>query len=118
VKQLDQKLAELENTLNQALESVRTLGVLGEDKAMEPSNEEFAAIPAELIQDFPQRIRDAAEMGNVSAIITFAEELKARSDACTPLSNRIAQLAVNESLILNLVGLCQSRDLFLHISYG
>ena len=32
-------------------------------------------------------------MGNVSALITFAEELKARSDACTPLSNSIVQLA-------------------------
>jgi signal transduction histidine kinase/CheY-like chemotaxis protein len=93
VKQLNQKLAELENTLNQALESVQTLGVLGEDKAMEPSNEELAAIPAELVQDLPQRVRVAAEMGNVSALMTIAEELKARSDSCAPLSNRIAQLA-------------------------
>ena len=79
--------------LNQALESVQTLGVLGEDKAMEPSNEELAAIPAELVQDLPQRVRVAAEMGNVSALMTIAEELKARSDSCAPLSNRIAQLA-------------------------
>jgi HPt (histidine-containing phosphotransfer) domain-containing protein len=93
VKQLNQKLAELGKKLNQALESVQTLGIPAEDKSIEPSDEELAAIPAELVQDLPERLRDAAEMGNVSALITFAEELKARSDACTPLSNRIVQLA-------------------------
>jgi CheY-like chemotaxis protein len=93
VKQLDQKLAEVENTLSQALESVRTLGVLGEDKATEPSDEKLAAIPAELIQDLPQRLRADAEMGNVSALMTIAEELKVRSDSFAPLSDRIVQLA-------------------------
>jgi hypothetical protein len=93
VKQLNQKLAELEKNLNQALESVQTLGISAEDKSIEPSDEELAAIPAELVQDLPERLREAAEIGNVSALITFAEELKARSDACTPLSNRIVQLA-------------------------
>jgi HPt (histidine-containing phosphotransfer) domain-containing protein len=93
VKQLNQKLAELEKKLNQALESVRTLGVLAEDKSIEPSDEELADIPSELVQDLPERVREAAEMGNVSALITIAEELKARSDVCTPLSNRIVQLA-------------------------
>jgi len=93
VKQLNQKLAELEKKLNQALESVQTLGISAEDKSMEPSDEELAAIPAELVQDLPERLREAAEMGNVSAIMTIAEDLKARSDVCTPLSNRIVQLA-------------------------
>ena len=93
MKQLNQKLAELDKMLNQALESVQTLGKSAEDKSIQPSDEELAAIPAELVQDLPERVRDAAEMGNVSALITFAEELKARSDACKPLSNRIVQLA-------------------------
>jgi polar amino acid transport system substrate-binding protein len=92
-KQLNQKFAKLENTLNQALESVQTLGISGEDKAIEPFDIELAGIPAELVQDLPQRARDAAEMGNVSALMAIAEELNARSDACTPLSNRIVQLA-------------------------
>ena len=93
VKQLNQKLAALENMFNQVLESVQVLGTVAEDKAMEPSDEELAAIPAELVQDLPERLREAAEMGNVSAIMTIAEDLKARSDVCTPLSNRIVQLA-------------------------
>ena len=93
MKQLNQKLAELEKKLNQALESVQTLGISAEDKSIEPSDEELADIPSELVQDLPERVREAAEMGNVSALITIAEELKARSDACTPLCNRIVQLA-------------------------
>ena len=111
VKQLDQKLAELENTLYQALESVRTLGVLGEDKAMEPSDEELAVIPVELIQDLPQRLRADAEMGNVSALMTIAEELKARSDSCAPLSERIVQLAEDFDFegILKLAGELNSQ---------
>ena len=32
-------------------------------------------------------------MGDVSALNAIEEELKARSDACTPLCNRIVQLA-------------------------
>jgi CheY-like chemotaxis protein len=90
--QLNQKLTVLENALNQALESVQNLGIVGEDKAIEPFDLELAGIPAELVQDLPQRVRDAAEMGNVSMLMTIAEELK-ESDACAPLSNRIAQLA-------------------------
>jgi CheY-like chemotaxis protein len=93
VKKLNQKLAALEKKLNQVLESVQILGISAEDKAIELSDEEIAAIPAELIQDLPQRVRDAAEMGNVSALNAIAEELKTRSDACVPLSNFIGQLA-------------------------
>jgi len=66
---------------------------VGRNKAIEPFDIELAGIPAELVQDLPQRARDAAEMGNVSALMAIAEELNARSDACTPLSNRIVQLA-------------------------
>jgi hypothetical protein len=37
-------------------------------------------------------VRDAAQMGDVSALNAIAEELKTKSDACTPLSNCIVQL--------------------------
>ena len=93
VKQLNQKLAELEKKLKQALESVQSLGISAEDKAIEPSDDELTAIPAELIQDFPQRIRDAAGVGDVMALIAIAGELSDRSDSCAPLSKRIVQLA-------------------------
>jgi len=92
-KELKVKFSELENSLDQALKSVQSLGVPAEEQVGKLSDEEIAAIPAELVQDLPQRVRDAAEMGDVSALNAIAEELKARSDACTPLCNRIVQLA-------------------------
>jgi polar amino acid transport system substrate-binding protein len=93
VKQLNQKLARLENTLNQALESVQTLGISVEDKAIEPLDVENAGIAAELSQDIVNRIRDAAEMGDVKTLNAIAEEIKSYSDSCVPLSKKIIQMA-------------------------
>jgi len=50
-------------------------------------------IPDELAKDIAQRIRDAAEVGDLTSLNAIAEELKNRSDSCIPLSKRIAQLA-------------------------
>jgi hypothetical protein len=57
------------------------------------SNEEIASIPAELSQDIAKRIRDAAEMGDVTTLNAIAEEIKDQSDSCIPLSNQIIQMA-------------------------
>jgi signal transduction histidine kinase/CheY-like chemotaxis protein/HPt (histidine-containing phosphotransfer) domain-containing protein len=93
VKQLNQKLARLENTLNQALESVQTLGISVEDKAIEPLDVELAGIAAELSQDIVNRIRDAVEIGDVMTLNAIAEEIKTYSDSCVPLSKKIVQMA-------------------------
>ncbi len=93
LKQLNQKLAKLENTLNQALESVQSLGVSAEEKISKLSDEEIAAIPSEFAQDVAKRIRDAAEMGDVTTLSAIAAEIKTHSDACIPLSKQIVQMA-------------------------
>jgi CheY-like chemotaxis protein len=90
---LEETFAELENALGQALDAVRALGSPAGKKAIEPSGNGIAAIPAELIQDVPQRIRDGAELGDVKALIDIARELDDRSDSCAPLSERLVQLA-------------------------
>ena len=90
-KQLDQKLTELENAVTQALESVITLGVSIEENKI--SDKEIADIPAELAQDIAKRIRDAAEMGDVTTLTAIAEGIKTHSDACIPLGKQIIQLA-------------------------
>jgi hypothetical protein len=54
---------------------------------------ELAGIPTELSQDIAKRIRDAAEIGNVTTLIAIAEEIKTHSDSCVPLSKRIVQMA-------------------------
>jgi len=92
-KQLSVRLAELETVLNQALESVQSLGVSGEENICNLSDEEIVAIPSELAQDIAQRIRDAAEMGDVMTLNAIAAEIKTHSDSCVPLSKQIVQMA-------------------------
>jgi len=92
-KDLNFKLSELENALNQALESVQTLGLSAEDITYKISDDEISAIPAELAQDIAKRIRDASEMGDVTTLIAIAEEIKTHSDSSVPLSNQIVQMA-------------------------
>ena len=90
---LNLRMAELETAFNQALEAVQSLGASAEEKVRELSEEQIAAIPAELAQDIAIRIRDAAQMGDVTALNAIAEEIKAQSDSCAPLSKKIVQLA-------------------------
>ena len=92
-KELELKFSELENALNQALESVQSLGVSTEENVCVLSNEEIAAVPAEFAQDIAKRIRNAAEMGDVMTLIAIAEEIKTHSDFCIPLSKQIIQMA-------------------------
>jgi HPt (histidine-containing phosphotransfer) domain-containing protein len=91
-KELNWKFSVLENALNQALESVQTLGESAKENICKLSDEEIAAIPAELVQDIAKRIRDAAEMGDVTTLNAIADEIGARSDSCIPLSKRIIQM--------------------------
>jgi len=92
-KQLKLKFSKLENALIHALESVQTLGVSAEDITCKISDDEISAIPAELARDIAKRIRDAAEMGDVTTLNAIAAEIKTHSDSCVPLSKQIVQLA-------------------------
>jgi PAS domain S-box-containing protein len=92
-KELNLKFSELENALNQALKSVQSLGASAEESIEKPSAEALTDIPAELSQDIAKRIRDAAEMGDVSTLNAIAEEIKTHSDSCVPLSKRIVKMA-------------------------
>jgi len=92
-QELKLKFSKLENALIQALESVQTLGVSVEDITSRISDEEIAAIPAELAQDIANRIRDAVEVGDVTTLNAIAEEIKTHSGSCVPLSKQIVQLA-------------------------
>ena len=93
VKELKLKFSKLENALIHALESVGTLSVSAEDVTCKISDDEISAIPAELAQDIAIRIRDAAEMGDVTTLNAIAEEIKTHSDTCVPLSKQIVQMA-------------------------
>jgi len=105
-KELKLNFSELENALNQALESVLSLGASAEENVYKLSDEEIAAIPAEFAHDIAKRIRDAAEMGDVTTLSAIAEEIRARSDSCIPLSNKIVQLVED----FNLEGIQELAD--------
>jgi signal transduction histidine kinase/DNA-binding response OmpR family regulator len=92
-EQLDLRLSELENALTRALESVQSLGVSAEENIDKLSAEELVDIPTELSQDIAKRIRDAADMGDVTTLNAIAEEIKTHSDSCVPLSKQIVQMA-------------------------
>jgi PAS domain S-box-containing protein len=92
-EQLNQKYMDLENAINNALQSVQTLGVPAEEKASKLPAEEIATIKVELAGDVAQRLRDAAEMGDVTTLNVIAEEIKNQSGSFVPLSKKIVQLA-------------------------
>ena len=92
-EQLNLRLSKLDNTLNQALESAQSLGESDEETICKLSSEELVDVPTELSQDIAKRIRDAAEMGDVTNLNAIAEEIKDQSDSCMLLSKQIVQMA-------------------------
>jgi len=92
-KQLDQKFVELEKAINQALEAVQMLGHQAEKKIIEPSTEWLAEVPVELLKEVADRIKTAAEMGDVTQIKSIVEELKSESDAMAPFCDELIRLA-------------------------
>jgi len=96
--ELNLRFSEFENALNQALESAQSLGVSAEENIDKLSSEEIAAIPSEFAQEIARRIRDAAEMGDVTTLNAIAAEIRDQSDPCLPLSKQIVQMAENFDL--------------------
>jgi CheY-like chemotaxis protein len=90
---LSENFFQLEDSLNKALQSVRSLGLPAEGTIVESPNVENSAIPAELAGEIAARLRDASELGDVTSLTAIAEEIKKKSDACIPLGNQIIQLA-------------------------
>jgi CheY-like chemotaxis protein len=92
-QKLNQTFVELEKALQAALKSVRVLGSPVPEKPTRPSSKTLAEIPAELARQTNARIREAVEMGDVTRIKTIAEDFKSRSDAFTPVSEHLIQMA-------------------------
>ncbi len=92
-KKLNLKFSELETALEHALESAQSLGVSAEEKIGKIAVEDLADIPSELSHDIAKRIRDAAEMGDVTELNAIADEIKDQSDSCMRLNKQIIQLA-------------------------
>jgi HPt (histidine-containing phosphotransfer) domain-containing protein len=92
-EKLNQTFAELKKALQAALDSVRVLGPLTAEQTKQPPSAALAEIPAELAKEAADRIREAAEMGDVTRIKTIAEEFRSKSEAFAPIADRFIQLA-------------------------
>jgi HPt (histidine-containing phosphotransfer) domain-containing protein len=92
-KQLDQKFAKLEKSINQALDAVQTLGPVPAEKTQQPSADEMTAIAPALAGEAVGRIKEPAEMGDVTQIKSIAADLKSKSAAFAPFGDKFIQLA-------------------------
>jgi CheY-like chemotaxis protein len=94
-EQLDQNLAELEKAIGRALRAVRALGPTAEEKIVETATDTLAALAPGLIKEMSGRMREAAELGDITQVNSIAEELKSRSDDVAPICDRFLQLATD-----------------------
>jgi polar amino acid transport system substrate-binding protein len=92
-KELNQKFADLKKAIDRALRAVQALGPSAPEKPAKPFTEALAELPSKLSKEAAGRIRDAAEMGDVTRIKSIAEDFKSKSDAFVPISDRFIQLA-------------------------
>ena len=92
-KELNRKLADLEDALNRALEAVKPLGPPLEKKTIGNSDDTMTSLPPELAKKAAERIVRAVEMGDVSQIKSIAESLGSESEAFSPVCDKLIQLA-------------------------
>jgi HPt (histidine-containing phosphotransfer) domain-containing protein len=91
--ELDSKLNELEKEISRTLESIRTLGSAEDQPTLEPTEEVINSLPPELARNAAKRIRDAADMGDVTQLKFVAEELTSQTQSFSPIGKKIIQFA-------------------------
>jgi two-component system sensor histidine kinase/response regulator len=92
-KELNRKLTDLESALKQALDAVQTLAPVAEKKTIVRSGDELSSVPPELARKVADRIKAAAEIGDVMQVASIAKEFKSENDILTPLCDKIIQLS-------------------------
>ncbi|MEJ2098629.1 MAG: response regulator [Desulfobacterales bacterium] len=92
-KQWDPKFAKLEKSINHALEAVQTLGPVPAEKPQRPSSNEMVDLPPNLAEEAVDRIKEPAEMGDVTQVKSIVAELKSKSDAFIPIGDQFVRLA-------------------------
>jgi two-component system, sensor histidine kinase and response regulator len=90
---IDEAFAAFEDQLERALQAVHSLPFPEEGPSLASSAGAVASLPPELAKEAAGRLREAAEMGDVSGLMAIAEELSSRCDAFAPYKMKITQLA-------------------------
>jgi CheY-like chemotaxis protein len=89
--ELDSKLDKLEKEISHTLESIRMLGSTEDQSTVEPTEDMINSLPPELARDAAKRIREAADMGDVTQLKFVAEELSSQTQSASPIGKRIFQ---------------------------
>ena len=92
-KELNRKLCDLENALEQALDAVQTLSPLTEKKSTASIGEQISWVPPELAHRVAARIKTAVELGDVMQVASIAKELRRENDVLQPFCDQIIQLS-------------------------
>jgi len=92
-KELNRQLTELQSALEQALDAVRTLGPVVEKKTAEGIGDQMSSIPPELARKAADRIKVAAEMGDVMQVASIARELQAENGLLAPICDKVTRLS-------------------------
>jgi len=90
---IDSKLDVLKNALDQALGAVETLKTGDEALNNELLVDSSASSPVDVDKEAIRRLRDAAEMGDVTEVVAIADEIASRVNGFSPYRAKIAQLA-------------------------
>ena len=92
-KELSRILTELESALGQALDAVQTIACPVEKKSDECTEYEISCVPLELARKLADRIKAAAEMGDVIQVASIANELKSENNVLIPFCDKMIQLS-------------------------
>jgi len=90
---LSEAFAAFQEKLDQALQAARSLMPAESHPSSAPPVEPTGAVTPELAKEAALRLRKAADLGDVTALIDISEELTSRSGAFSPYQSKIAQLA-------------------------
>lgn len=90
---LDRSIAVFEVMLHQAISAARSLEPLADRPEAAPSEELTQGIPAALAKEASTRLREAAELGDVSELASIAEEMASRCGAFVPYREKIIGMA-------------------------
>jgi signal transduction histidine kinase/DNA-binding response OmpR family regulator/HPt (histidine-containing phosphotransfer) domain-containing protein len=91
--ELDQKLSKLESVLKETLQTVQRLGPVATPQAPELYGDATISLPSGIAREAAERIRDAADMGDVTQLKAIAEELASQKDVLAPVAQKIIHLA-------------------------
>jgi signal transduction histidine kinase/DNA-binding response OmpR family regulator/HPt (histidine-containing phosphotransfer) domain-containing protein len=91
--QLERSLEKFKESLDEVLASCRGLKVSAAEPNLQSETEPIPSLPAELAQHTAERLRNAADMGNITELKSIAEALRAESGTFIPIGNTIEQLA-------------------------